>query len=397
MYSKQVQEYWETTSLENRDYRLFHRHKAVNLFMKKLFLSYGDAIRFCYDITDGNKTLTVDNFTKSTMVEFEKIRTDDNISTRWNRCLSFVLSKFHVIERFESLHIRRYIEQYNKTGEIDSLLLDVDEETATEIRNYVNQIVSPFYPFYKVYNKLYYTFEYKLSWRLCQFLSKKHMIEMSAKQELTTLAEAVCLYTALHNEQEKLYNEAAIYDVALPDLSEEELTCIQEEPQKDIETAPQTIAPKPQAMEVESAHVTKQEEEDNTTLAEKKADKEWIQKVFTARANKYFAKAIDVGYMQETETGYQWTYSNEFQPIVYFFMRIYDKGKPPYKKLQALFRIPSQLRNVATELRWADWYEDALERDKLIAQGKDPEKDAPHKLKDPTEWYIELKKFFDEQ
>lgn len=64
------------------------------------------------------------------------------------------------------------------------------------------------------------------------------------------------------------------------------------------------------------------------------------------RAKRAFAKAVEAGYMEKTETGYKWLYLNGRRgsntSLGYFLVRVYDpdnKSEIPMTALQALFGV----------------------------------------------------------
>lgn len=63
----------------------------------------------------------------------------------------------------------------------------------------------------------------------------------------------------------------------------------------------------------------------------------------TAREKKYFAKAIEAGLMQETETGYKWLYNGGSKAsLAYFLQKVFNPDgtqTTPFKKLETLFNV----------------------------------------------------------
>ena len=89
--------------------------------------------------------------------------------------------------------------------------------------------------------------------------------------------------------------------------------------------------------------------------------------IMTERAKKYFAKAVEAGYMTKTESGCKWIFLNGGRgakaALAYFIQKVYspDVTKPqsiPYKALQNLFGVKrldsaiNGLLNVKKEQTW---------------------------------------------
>jgi len=72
----------------------------------------------------------------------------------------------------------------------------------------------------------------------------------------------------------------------------------------------------------------------------KKTSKEEKSTIITDRAKKYFDKAIAVGYMAETETGYKWLFGgNKGQVrLGYFCYKVFTQPRP-INELERLFGV----------------------------------------------------------
>ncbi len=77
------------------------------------------------------------------------------------------------------------------------------------------------------------------------------------------------------------------------------------------------------------------------------------QKEPTEKEKPYFKKAIEAGYMQETKTGYKWTFGGDRGKkarLSYFIKKIYgDYQQIPYSRLEKLFGV-SRLDSSTTQL-----------------------------------------------
>lgn len=81
------------------------------------------------------------------------------------------------------------------------------------------------------------------------------------------------------------------------------------------------------------------------------------QSVLTERAKKYFQRAIEVGYMEETATGYKWGHDmrGDKAKLGYFLKTVYnpkESSQIPYNALETLFR---ESRLDSTIGKIADW------------------------------------------
>ncbi len=139
---------------------------------------------------------------------------------------------------------------------------------------------------------------------------------------------------------------------------------------------------------------------DTLTLEEKKGSTDW-RNVFTDRANKYFDKAIEKGWMAEKpEYGYEWTFICEApeQALAYFSYRVYNKKKPPYKKLGFLFgKIidPNSNSNPISKnayklLHETDWYTQFISNQKKALSTEERNKEWNNLPK----WFRDLMRFF---
>lgn len=79
----------------------------------------------------------------------------------------------------------------------------------------------------------------------------------------------------------------------------------------------------------------------------------------TKLEKQYFARATEAGFMEETATGYKWTWGGKKARLAYFITKIYgDNQQIPYKRLEAMFdvsRLDSavyQLMNAKRPQKW---------------------------------------------
>ncbi len=103
---------------------------------------------------------------------------------------------------------------------------------------------------------------------------------------------------------------------------------------------------------------------DEQTQVEQPATLNAQPDIMTDRAKKYFAKAIQAGFMEQTGNGYKWVFRNGLKAaLCYFIMKVYSPDiadpKPiPYKALEKLFdvaRLDSALSAMLNAKKPQEW------------------------------------------
>lgn len=168
--------------------------------------------------------------------------------------------------------------------------------------------------YYRRYDELCKCWEYKL----CRDL-KLNGVD---NQDLDIVFKSVCLFFALKNEQKNTEEELSILGAVIG----QENVFLDNRQTASTEVGKQTAPAEPS----------------------------------TERAKKYFAKAIEAGFMVKTDIGYKWTFGGNAR-LAYFLMCVYNPngvGVTPFKNLENLFGVRGlamatyQLNNAKKTQKW---------------------------------------------
>ena len=90
----------------------------------------------------------------------------------------------------------------------------------------------------------------------------------------------------------------------------------------------------------------------------------------TDKARKYFAKAVEAGYMEKTANGYKWLYGNNKGQVRlgYFCAKVYDSPRP-INKLEEIFnvkKLSASITNAEYDVKRADVIKWREEMDKTL-------------------------------
>ncbi len=351
----EINRVWHMPYNPSDEKQIRYRYNAYCIQIEKLEDVAEDLIDFCKDFIANSPEVGYEFYRDKVFDNLNYIYEGKERITPWYRSCALLLCYYDevkIYEREEAEGICQY--HYENTGRGEF----VTRRTFSNGILWTNygKIDHGSYQTLLEYCKLRESFEYRLLSLLCHYKeSKKGNVNIDYTRQMIVFAHTVCLYTVMHNEIKPL-----LKDARYAGLNPDELRNTPTPPSKE-----------------DKVKKTKQPRE-----------------VFTERAKKYFAKAEKAGYLKKVGNKYEWLYRGGTVALVYFFIRIYEPKSPPFKQLQPLFGVEG-LTSSRRNLEKTDWYKDEMERQKMSQEELARER-RERNLKEPKEWFLELKCFFED-
>ncbi len=360
-----VKEVWEETAKEPARDRVAQRYRAVRVFQGEIMGVAGDAIARCQDIIEDETDILLHNYFSDIVDECHCIKEKYNEPNLWESAFELLVRNYGMIPQMEK--------EYN---EPDLVFFDHLEEEMDEKERKLKKLLKEgkipneegkvyhLWTSYSLYSNSVLCFPYNLCLRLAEYAVEKSQKTSPEEQDLRAVTRAACLFIALKNEKTKLKRDAYIYGVKLPDEEDRQ-----------------------------PAKPAKGKEPGEETQKVKRSANRTNREILTERAEKYFAKATEMGYMATSGDGYSWLFFGGMTvALVYFLIRVYEPQSPPYSRLEALFGV-GNLTQSQNGLVNRDWYRDEMRREKMTENERNS---RYNRLKEPPRWFVEMKNFFED-
>ena len=272
------------------------KYRGVCNLQDKIKQDIGDIISCCGVLIGNNQHLRFGDYLNNIYNSF-------GMNSMANKCLWLCTEYFNDIVEYENDTTEKKAERLLKLKEFAGTLLiqlppkKVIQHMGAKCYTEVIRDVSPDLIYcqhgtYRQYSEVCKGFEYQA----CREIQKNGI----SNQDLKPVFQAVCLFVALKNEQKIIEEELLLLGVNIEPDKERPLL-----KQKQVASKPQQI---------------------------------------TIRENVYFAKAIEAGLMEKTDSGgYRWLHNNGMKASLgYFLDRVFNpKGTAqiPCKRLAILFGV----------------------------------------------------------